>query len=94
VTAPPPEDPLLLATVCALCAEALRVDSFAADDDFFARGGDSLSAVRLLTRVKRTFGVRLSPVEVFDRGTATGIAEAVRTLLAPSGPDPGRRRAL
>jgi acyl carrier protein len=37
----------------------IACDAVGPDDDFFALGGDSLAAVRIMMRVKETFGVEL-----------------------------------
>ncbi|MCP2170053.1 non-ribosomal peptide synthetase, partial [Goodfellowiella coeruleoviolacea] len=73
--------------LCALVAEVLRLPSVGVDDDFFALGGHSLSATRLISRVRAALGVELSIATVFDRRTVAGIAAAV----AESAP---ARRAL
>ena len=55
-----PESPAE-ARLCELVADVLGVPSVRLDDDFFARGGDSLRAVRLAGRARKegwTFGLR------------------------------------
>ncbi|MFD9393188.1 amino acid adenylation domain-containing protein [Streptomyces sp. NPDC060000] len=50
--------------LCDLWKAALRCDVLSVQDDFFARGGNSLIAVALVSRINREFAVRL-PVQVF-----------------------------
>ncbi|URN11074.1 amino acid adenylation domain-containing protein [Streptomyces radiopugnans] len=62
------------ALMCALFAEILGVPAVHLDDDFFARGGDSLRAARLATRARRAgwaFGLR----DVLELRTPRALAE-------------------
>ncbi|WP_394836410.1 amino acid adenylation domain-containing protein [Pendulispora rubella] len=68
-------------------AEAFGVARIDPKKDFFAQGGESLVALQILNRVRDVFGVALSLQDFFERPTATGLAERVRTLRAePSAP--------
>jgi amino acid adenylation domain-containing protein/non-ribosomal peptide synthase protein (TIGR01720 family) len=60
--------------LCAAYAEVLGLRSVSIDDDFFALGGDSIVAVRLLIRAREA-GLRLSPREVFRHRTVAALAE-------------------
>ncbi|MGW1738268.1 non-ribosomal peptide synthetase [Nocardia sp. NPDC001965] len=65
--------------VCELMAELLELEQVGIDDDFFALGGSSLAAARLVTRARRN-GVDFTLTEVLGHRT-------VRRLLAPARPD-------
>ncbi|HTI21074.1 MAG TPA: amino acid adenylation domain-containing protein [Kutzneria sp.] len=63
--------------LCTVFAEILGVDSVRPDADFFALGGQSLSAVKLLSRIRTVFGAELPIRAVFDTPTAAGLASLV-----------------
>lgn len=62
--------------------EVLGTENLGARDDFFAVGGDSLSAVRVLSRVRRRWGVELSPAVLFEAPTVARLAELVAETSA------------
>ncbi|WP_186818364.1 non-ribosomal peptide synthetase [Nocardia ninae] len=62
-----------------LFAEALEVASVGIDDDFFARGGHSLRAARVLNGVREAFGVRWDLRAMFDTPTVAGLAERLES---------------
>ncbi|MFS8202197.1 amino acid adenylation domain-containing protein [Streptomyces sp. CWNU-52B] len=66
--------------LCAAYAEVLGLRSATIDDDFFALGGDSITAIQLLVHARRA-GLRLSSRDVFRHRTVAALAEAadVRT---------------
>ncbi|MFD5095498.1 non-ribosomal peptide synthase/polyketide synthase [Amycolatopsis thailandensis] len=66
-------------TLCALFAEVLDVPELGADDDFFALGGDSIVAMRLVGRA-RAAGLKITPHEVFARRTVAALAEVAQSL--------------
>ena len=66
---PPTTDSELL--VAAVFAEVLEHPVTSVDDDFFALGGDSFSAVRTVRRIDPT----LSVIEIFQRPTVRELAE-------------------
>ncbi|MER0245044.1 amino acid adenylation domain-containing protein [Streptomyces sp. HSW2009] len=73
--------------LCTLFAELLDVPTIGIDDDFFGRGGHSLSAVRLLSRVRSVLGVEVSIRRLFEQPTVAGLAEAIEEAS-------GARRAI
>ncbi|MFI9453762.1 non-ribosomal peptide synthase/polyketide synthase [Amycolatopsis sp. NPDC052450] len=75
-----PETPLEK-TLCGLFAEVLDVPELGADDDFFALGGDSIVAMRLVSRA-RAAGLKITPHEVFARRTVAALAEVAESLTA------------
>ncbi|WP_020658821.1 non-ribosomal peptide synthetase [Amycolatopsis benzoatilytica] len=70
--------------VCEVFADVLGLDRVSRADDFFALGGHSLLATRLISRLRRTFGVDLSLRAVFDAPTPARLARLL---------DGGNRRA-
>jgi len=62
--------------------EALGVDSLGPDDEFFELGGDSLSAVQLMRRVRERFGVQLSIGVLFDCPTVRALSAEVSRLAS------------
>jgi thioesterase domain-containing protein/acyl carrier protein len=57
--------------------EILGLKGIAIDQDFFALGGHSLSAVRMMNAVQREFGVRLPMATLLTAATIEGIAAAL-----------------
>ncbi|HVT57970.1 MAG TPA: amino acid adenylation domain-containing protein, partial [Thermoanaerobaculia bacterium] len=76
-----PVEELLASIWCA----TLGVERVGAHDDFFALGGHSLLATRLISRLRRAFGVELPVAALFDHPTVGGMAGVLAGLL-PGGP--------
>ncbi|GAB2893756.1 hypothetical protein GCM10027074_72140 [Streptomyces deserti] len=68
--------------LCALFAEALEVPRVGIDDSFFDLGGQSLAAMRLLSRIRSEFDTDLTITQFFDAPTVLGLD----ALLGPPGP--------
>ncbi|MFI9103579.1 non-ribosomal peptide synthase/polyketide synthase [Streptomyces fildesensis] len=66
--------------LCGLYAQALGLRSLSADDDFFALGGDSISAIQFLVLARRA-GLALTPRDVFRHRTVAALAQAVETAV-------------
>ncbi|ACY97456.1 non-ribosomal peptide synthetase [Thermomonospora curvata] len=79
-------------TLCALFAEVLGVERIGLDDGFFDLGGDSIVAMRLVSRARKA-GLVISPREVFQYPTVEELAAVVRTRdeeeTAEQAPDSG-----
>ncbi|MFE2499953.1 amino acid adenylation domain-containing protein, partial [Streptomyces scopuliridis] len=63
--------------LCQVWAEVLGTESVGVHDDFFARGGDSITGLKVVTRVQKALGCELSTRTVFDHPTVSAMAEAV-----------------
>ncbi|QSQ19553.1 amino acid adenylation domain-containing protein [Pyxidicoccus parkwayensis] len=86
----PPRGPVeeLLAQ---LFCQVLGLEKVSRDADFFALGGHSLSATRLVARVRQAFGVELPLAALFASPTVLGLARALtehQQTRAPALPAP------
>ncbi|MFJ9032816.1 amino acid adenylation domain-containing protein, partial [Streptomyces sp. NPDC102274] len=68
--------------LCEVWAEVLGGDRVGIHDDFFARGGDSITGLKVVTRVQKALGCELSTRTVFDHPTVSAMAEAVAQAVA------------
>lgn len=50
-------------------------------DDFFRLGGDSISSIGVVSRVKEAFGVQISPRALFDTLTIAALAEVIEEAV-------------
>ncbi|MFI9506591.1 amino acid adenylation domain-containing protein [Nocardia sp. NPDC052566] len=73
--------------------EVLHRDRVGAADDFFALGGDSLSAARVAARIGAALGAQVPVRTIFEAPTVRALAERVRVTggLAEAGPRRGPR---
>ncbi len=66
--------------VCKFWAEALGLPDLGRDHDFFACGGDSLSASRIVARIRASLGLRVPVRLVFDQPRVGNFAEKVAAI--------------
>ena len=72
--------------------EVLDVEQVSVNDNFFALGGDSLTATQVLNRVRRVFAIELSLMKFFEAPTIAALALALRGQ--PAGSNPGQATAV
>ncbi|SNS38444.1 non-ribosomal peptide synthetase [Rhodococcoides kyotonense] len=63
--------------VAQIFRDVLGLDDIGADDGFADCGGDSLAAMRLVSRVQRDYGVRIEISQLIARQTVCAVAELV-----------------
>ena len=66
-------------------AAVLECDKISFDDEFFDLGGKSLLGTRIVARINAAFGVDLPLIELFERPTVAGLADAVAELRGTDG---------
>jgi acyl-CoA synthetase (AMP-forming)/AMP-acid ligase II len=79
-------------TLAGIWAEALQVERVGLHDDFFALGGDSLLATRVVIRIYEIMHLEVEVSDIFEAPTIAEMAEHIETLIqaaaasqAPSG---------
>jgi amino acid adenylation domain-containing protein len=77
--------------ICALFEDLTGADDVGLDDNFFALGGHSLTAVRLMRRVRQAFAVEIDLRELFANPTPLSLALAV-TSAPPANAEIGREQ--
>jgi amino acid adenylation domain-containing protein len=60
--------------------EILQIEKIGTADDFFQLGGQSIKAINILSRVNKTFGVKISLEELFENPTVMYMAERIENL--------------
>jgi len=73
-------DGMLEERMCKLWAEVLGVESVSASDDFFDHGGHSLLAVKLVSRMRKEFSIKIPISTLFEQRT---IGRLMQILGAP-----------
>ncbi|CAM5241032.1 MULTISPECIES: phosphopantetheine-binding protein [Streptomyces] len=85
-TAPEPGAPALTSTEKALAdiwRSLFGIDEVSADDNFFALGGNSLTAIRFLARVEEQFAEDVLPPEtLYEDPRLASLAQAIDTAMA------------
>ncbi|HVR96707.1 MAG TPA: non-ribosomal peptide synthetase, partial [Thermoanaerobaculia bacterium] len=71
------------ARLAALWAETLGLPRVGVNDNFFALGGDSIAAIRLIAKATRE-GLVLTARQMFEHPTVAGLAAAARTAAPPA----------
>ena len=77
--------------LCELFAEILGVEQVGIDDDFFALGGNSLMATRIIGRMRRTMGVEASIRSIFQYTTIAELSGQLKAAINKSIPDLRKR---
>ncbi|MGW5611620.1 non-ribosomal peptide synthetase [Streptomyces sp. NPDC003753] len=67
----------LVERLCVLWAELLELPTVDPDSDFFALGGNSLLALRLINRIRTELGIELQFGQVFEASTVRALAGRV-----------------
>ena len=60
--------------------ELLKVEKIGVSDNFFDLGGHSLKAIRVLSRIQETFGVKIVLESVYEHPTIERIGEIISTM--------------
>jgi len=80
-----PQSPEEIA-LCAMFAEVLHREQVGVEDDFFALGGDSLSAMRLIGRVCSGFGIALSLRDFYSASNVGELASLIQAIQFTAAP--------
>ncbi|MGA5462666.1 non-ribosomal peptide synthase/polyketide synthase [Mycobacterium sp. NPDC050041] len=75
-------------TVAAIYAEVLGVERVGADDSFFELGGDSLSAMRVIAAINRSYDAGLTVRVLFEAPTVAQLASRLDVGSPSDGFDP------
>ncbi|MFI9508192.1 amino acid adenylation domain-containing protein [Nocardia sp. NPDC052566] len=73
-------------------ADALGLPEVAVDDDFFLLGGNSLSAMRLVGRIRAALGHAVTVYDLFEAPTVVGLEQRLGARVAASPVQPRRDR--
>jgi acyl carrier protein len=77
-------------TLAGIWREVLRVERVGVHDNFFDLGGDSITGMRVISRVRQAFEVPIAIGAIFDAPTVAELAEhvessAIDAILAARG---------
>ena len=75
-----PRTPIEVA-ICDACAAVLGVTQIGLDDQFFARGGDSIMSIQLVGRLRQA-NVSVTPRDMFQQPTMERLAAVARRVQA------------
>ncbi|MEM6406469.1 MAG: amino acid adenylation domain-containing protein, partial [Pseudomonadota bacterium] len=81
----PPRD-LIECELLAIWQQVLGTDQIGIQDDFFAVGGHSLLAMRLVSLIRQQFNLQLPVAVLFQQGTVAALAELIRQAESVSLP--------
>ncbi|MDR3373578.1 MAG: type I polyketide synthase, partial [Ancalomicrobiaceae bacterium] len=73
--------------------DVLGTPNLGAEDDFFELGGDSLTAVRLVARLRQRFGRDIATADLFGVRTPAGLARILASKIKTSGTPANDREA-
>jgi acyl carrier protein len=68
--------------LCALFCEVLELERVDTKDDFFDLGGDSLTATRLISRIRSRFNVEISIEVLFEAPSVSQMVPRLRDFVA------------
>ncbi|MEA5617542.1 amino acid adenylation domain-containing protein [Cronbergia sp. UHCC 0137] len=66
--------------VANILTDVLRLERMGVDENFFELGGNSLSAIRVTSRIREAFQLDLPLHSVFEKPTIAGLAELIEIL--------------
>ncbi len=75
--------------IAEIWSEVLKAEPVGRSDHFFQLGGQSLLAMRMIARVRRQFGIRVSARAIFDAPTVDVFSAFIDTMLTAQGPSSG-----
>src|SRR6185437_6651128 len=69
-------------TVAQIYATVLAMDRVGADDRFFDIGGNSLQAMRAVSRINKSFGIKISIRQLYGDAAVSAVASAIDAKVA------------
>jgi acyl carrier protein len=77
----PPRNPIE-DIIARIWADVLGIEQVSVYDNFFILGGDSLMATRVVSRVRKAFGIELPIPTIFKEPKVADLAEAIEEILS------------